>query len=438
MARYVILGAGAAGISAAEAVRGADPQAEIVCVSAEEAGYYSRPGLAYYLSRELSYRSLYPFTKQDFEARGFRLFQNKALKIDPDSHTVLFQDGKKMRFDRILIALGAQAVHPTLSGIDLDGVVYLDSMAQTQLMIRKARWLKSAVVVGGGITALEIVEGLQARGVKVHFFLRGEHYWNRVLDKTESIIVLNRLKHEGVIVHRNTELDRIVEKRGKVSAVITKDGRKINTKMVAVAIGVRPRLGLAQASGLDVRRGIRVNQFMQTSAEDIYAAGDVAEVHDPETDTWVVDSLWNIARHQGAVAGMNMAGVETPYRRRSPLNVTRLTGITTTIIGQVGSGETDDDEISIVRGESETWHQMPDAVICQNNFDINRLRVMVGERTLLGAVLMGDQSLSRPLEDLVVNEVDITPVRPALVSPGADLGSTILNFWNSWRQNGAA
>ena len=311
-------------------------------------------------------------------------------------------------------------------------------MSQTQLMLRKARWARNAVVVGGGITALEIVEGLQARGVKVHFFLRGEQYWSRVLDKTESIIVLKRLIHEGVAVHRNTELDRIVKKRGKVSAVITKDGSKINTKMVAFAIGVRPRLGLAQASGLDVRRGVRVNQFMQTSAKDVYAAGDVAEVHDPESDTWVVDSLWPVARHQGTIAGMNMADKPTPYKRQSPMNVTRLTGITTTIIGQVGNGESEDDEVSIVRGESETWQQMPDAVICQNNFDINRLRVMVGERSLLGAVLMGDQSLSRPLEELVANAVDITPIRPALISPGADLGVTILNFWNAWRQTSAA
>ena len=438
MARYVILGTGAAGIAAAEAARGVDPQVEIVCVAAEKAGYYSRPGLAYYLSKELSHRALYPFSNQDFNSRGIRLYQNKAVRIDPDTHTILFQDGKKMRYDRALLALGAQAVRPKIDGADLDGVVYLDSMSQTRLMIRKARWARSAVVIGGGITALEIVEGLQARGVKVHFFLRGEDYWSRVLDKTESIIVLNRLKHEGVAIHLNTELDRIVDKRRKVNAVITRDGRRIKTSMVAFAIGVRPRLGLAQASGLDVRRGVRVNQFMQTSAPNVFAAGDVAEVHDPETDSWVVDSLWPVARHQGSIAGKNMAGEPTPYRRSSPLNVTRLTGVTTTIIGQVGSGEADDDEVSIVRGESETWQKMPDAVVCQNNFDINRLRVMVGDRSLLGAVLMGDQSLSRPLEELVAGKVDITPIREALVAPGADLGGTIFNFWNAWRQTVAA
>lgn len=437
MTRYVILGMGAAGMSAAEAIRSKDRNGEIICVSAEEAGYYSRPGLAYYLSKELGEKSLYPFTNQDFVARKLRLYQNTAVKIDPDSHEILFHDGKKMRYDRALLALGAQAVRPAVEGVDLDGIVYLDSMAQTKAMIRKARWQKKAVVVGGGITALEAAEGLQARNVSVDFLIRGDRYWNRVLDETESRIVESRLRHDGVRVHLNTELERVIGRNGKVVAVRTKDGRTIKTKMVAFAIGVRPRLTLATASGLEVRRGIRINPYMETSAPDVFAAGDVAEVYDPESDSWVVDSLWGIARHQGRVAGLNMAGSKQPYRRRSPLNVTRLTGITTTIIGRVGTGEPEDD-ISIVRGESETWQKMPDAVVCQNNFDVNRLRVMVGRNRLLGALLMGDQSLSQALEELVAEEADISPIRPALISPGADLSGTILKFWQSWRQAHAA
>ncbi len=335
-----------------------------------------------------------------------------------------------------MIALGAQAIKPELPGIHYDGVVYLDSMAQTQQMIRKARFARTAVVIGGGITALELVEGLQARGVNVHFFLRGDTYWNRVLDRTESKIVLNRLKHEGVRVHFNTELDQIIGKRGKVREILTKDGRRMKTRLVGIAIGVRPRLGLAKASGLDVNRGIKVNEFMETSAPDVYAAGDVAEVFDPDAKQYIVDSLWHIARSQGMVAGLNMVGQRKPYRRRSPLNVTRLAGITTTIIGKVGSGEVED-EFTIVRGESETWQQTPDAVVCQNNFEINRLRVMLGDRRILGAVLMGDQSLSQPLEDLVANNVDVSEIRNVLVQNHDAMGPAILGFWNQWRQQHA-
>lgn len=436
MRRHVILGMGAAGIAAAETIRHYDREAEIVCVSAEAAGYYSRPGLAYYLSKELGEKSLYPFTKKDFQTRKIHVYQNTAVLVKPESQEILFQDRKRMKYDNLLLALGAEAVRPKVIGSNLDGVVYLDSMAQTQHMIKKARWARNAVVVGGGITALEIVEGLQARGVNVHFFLRGDTYWNRVLDKIESQIVIQRLRHEGVTIHLNTELDQIIGKRGKVKGVITKDGRRLAANIVAFAIGVRPRLGLAEASGLEIARGVKVNEYMETNAPGVYSAGDMAEVYDPEEKVYMMDSLWHVARNQGMVAGWNMAGKRQPYRRRSPLNVTRLAGITTTIIGKVGSGEVED-EFTIVRGESETWQQMPDAVVCQNNFDINRLRVLLGQNKILGAILMGDQTLSQALEELVAHEVDISPIRDDLMTRKDQLGPVLLQFWHQWRQNNA-
>jgi nitrite reductase (NADH) large subunit len=437
MTRYVILGAGAAGIAAAETIRKQDASGEIICVSAEQAGYYSRPGLAYYLSKELGRKSLFPFNKDDFERRGIKLYVNTAAQIDVERQEVIFRDQKRVRYDRLLLALGARAVRPEIEGADLEGVVYLDSLAQTDWMIKKARRARRAVVVGGGITALEIVEGLQARGVKVHFFLRGEQYWGRVLDEIESRLVLNRLQHEGVVIHQRTELERLVEKRGKVAAVLTKDGREIKTEMAAFAIGVRPRKQLAVDSELEVGRGIRVNEYLETSAPGVYAAGDVAEMYDPAADKWVVDSLWNLARSQGIVAGLNMTGEKTAYLRSSPLNVTRLAGLTTTIIGRVGTADPVEDEYAIVRGESETWQQMPDAVVCQNDFEVNRLRIMVGEKHLIGAVLMGDQTLSQPLEELVAEQVDISPIRSQLVDSGADLGGLLLETWNQWRNTDA-
>lgn len=132
-----------------------------------------------------------------------------------------------------------------------------------------------------------------------------------------------------------------------------------------------------------------------------------------------------------------MAGKQQPYIRRSPLNVTRLAGITTTIIGKLGSGEKEDEEFSIVRGESETWQQMPEAVVCQNNFEINRLRLMLGENRIFGALLMGDQSLSQALEELVAHQVDISPVYDQLVNNRDTLGPIVMKFWDQWRQQHA-
>ena len=433
MTRYVILGMGAAGIVAAETIRLSDPGGEIICISPEKEGYYSRPGLAYYLSNEISKRSLFPFSREDFQKRGIKVFNKLAVQIDAGEHEVIFQDGKRLRYDRLCIAIGMSAVKPKIDGLDLDGVLFLDSYAETQKMVRKSRWLKKAVVVGGGITALELAEGLAARGVRVSYLLRGEQYWGRVLDQIESRIVMSRLRQHGVEVLLNTEIERIVGRRNSVQAVVTRDGRKIPTRMVGIAVGVKPRLGLARASKLKIDRGIRVNQYMQTDQPDVFAAGDVAEVYDPASGEWLLDSLWPIAREQGIIAGLNMTGTPTDYRRRSPLNVTRLTGLTTTIIGKVGI-QAPSDDLMIVRGESETWQQNPEAIICQNNFDVNRIRIMLGKRHLLGAVVMGDQTISRPLEELVAEQVDISPIRAELVRPGADLSQTINAYWKSWRR----
>jgi NAD(P)H-nitrite reductase large subunit len=353
--------------------------------------------------------------------------------MDTAQKWIEFSNGKKLPYQKALLAVGAAARKPSLPGIDLTGVVYLDSMETTKQTIKMSRGWKTAVVIGGGITALELVEGLAARGVKVHFFLRGSHYWGRVLDRTESAIVLHRLSEEGVKIHRDTEAQQIIGKNGKVKGVLTKDGRTIKCDLVGVAIGVSPRLGIAQASGLTVGRGIRVDEHFQTSQPDVYAAGDAAETYDRQLEDWVVDSLWGIAREQGYLAGLNMAGKAQPYLRQSPLNVTRLAGLTTTIIGSVGEKDGGEDDLAIVRGESETWQKVPDAIVYQNDFAVNRVRIMVGGNVLLGAVVMGDQTLSRPLEDLVRESVDISPIRQDLVRPDFDAGGTIIDFWERWK-----
>ena len=123
-----------------------------------------------------------------------------------------------------------------------------------------------------------------------------------------------------------------------------------------------------------------------------------------------------------------MAGQQTAYIKPVPFNVTRLAGLTTTIIGNVGQGK-DSDLIGIARGDSETWRQSPDAMVAQTGFDVNRLRLLVGEKTLLGAVVMGDQKLSFPLEKIITHNTDISPIRQELLMPNARIGDILSEFW---------
>ncbi len=455
MHRYVIVGAGAAGIAAAEAIRERDANGEIVVLTEDAHGYYSRPGLAYYLTGELPEGMLFPFREVDFRRLKLRQVHGKALRIDTGSHRLFYQPyghgGQAgLAYDRLLIATGATAIPLSAAGSERPGVVKLDSLEDARRILgfvrRRLHAVKAAVVVGGGITALELVEGLVRRKVKVHYLLRGDRYWSNVLDLEESRLVEQRLISHGVKLHFNTELAEVLGRegggwlggeRGAVSAVRTRAGEEIPCGLVACAIGVRPRSELAQASNIRCERGVLVDANLRTDAADVYAAGDVAQVYDPLSGRSVNDSLWGLARGQGRAAGRNMTGANEMYTRMVAFNVTRLADLTTTIIGRVGlpaQGEDKDlgDGCEIARGDSETWRELPDAIAAQSGFEVNRLRVMVGERTLLGAVVMGNQKLSRPLYELVAREVDIRSIRERLVGGKEALADVLAAFWEQW------
>ena len=434
--RYVIIGAGVAGFAAVEAIRTVDKAGEIIMVSDDPHGYYSRPGLAYYLTGELQDKTLYPRTQDHYQKLKFNFLKGRVTRILRSKHALEMDGKSRLSYDKLLIAVGARALPLEIPGSKLEGVVKLDHFADAKNILSLAKRGKTAVVVGGGITALELTEGLLARGMKIRYLLRGDRYWSNVLDERESKTVQGRLQTEGVELHFHTELEEIIGKKNRVAAVRLKNGQTIQCDLVAYAIGIRPRLELVQDIGLNLDRGILADEHLQTNDPDIFAAGDVAQVFDPLSGRAVLDSLWNPAREQGQVAGMNMAGRRTAYLKSPPFNVTRLAGLTTTIIGAVGRGH-DEDIVGIARGDSETWRDLPDAIVAQSGFDINHLRLMIGEKTLLGAVVMGDQKLSWPLQKMIANGADISSIRGKLMTPNAPIADLIADFWMVWRKQAA-
>lgn len=434
--RYVIIGAGVAGISAVEAIRSIDKIGEIVMICDDPNGYYSRPGLAYYLTGEIHDTALFPRSKADFQKLNFNFLKGRVTHILRMDHALIIDGKSRLTYDKLLIAVGARAMPLEVPGSNLEGVVKLDHLVDAKNIIKMAKWGKSAVVVGGGITALELTEGLRARGMKVHYLLRGDRYWSNVLDKFESKVVEDRLEEEGVVLHHHSELKEVIGKRGRVSEVELQDGKKIKCDMLAFAVGIRPCLELIQDTSLAIDRGILVNEHLQTTDPDIFAAGDVAQAYDPMTGKSVLDSLWAPAREMGRVAGLNMAGRITAYLKSAAFNVTRLAGLTTTIIGVVGRGR-DEDMIGIARGDSETWRELPEAIVAQSGFDINHMRLLIGENILVGAILMGDQTLSWPLQKMIASKADITPIRERLMEPNAKIADLIAQFWMTWRRQSA-
>jgi NAD(P)H-nitrite reductase large subunit len=430
--RHLLIGVGPGAVAAAEAIRAADDRAEITLVGAAPHGYYSRPGLAYYLSGELREKSLFPLAPQDLARLNVAVLGERAVAVDPAGHRVTLESGRELAYDRLLMATGSQAIPAEVPGAELDGVVKLDDIDDARDIIRRCRDAGAAVVVGGGITALEIVEGVRAQGVPVHYLMRQERYWRNVLSEAESRIVEQGLLHDGVRLHHFTELARILGRDGHVVAVETGDGSTIPCDLVAVAIGVRPCVELARAAGLACERGILVDENLRSSDDDIFAAGDVAEARDDVTGRRTLEVLWNSAVAKGRVAGRNMATEAVHrYEQSVPLNVTRLAGVKTTIIGRVGNGE-DRDLQSITRGDSEIWSELGLAALVEARSGNAHIRLALVEDVIVGALVMGDQSLSWPLQELIEAHADIGGIAESLQKPAAPVAGLVTRFWQDW------
>lgn len=413
MRHYVIVGSGIAGLSAAEAVRASDPRAEITIVGREPHPFYARPALAYLLAGAIPERQLTIRSADELRDLAAERRTDDVARVEPGAHEVMLARGGPLRYDRLLLATGSEPVRPELEGAALDGVVFLDQLDDARTILGRTKSARTAVVIGGGPTAVELAEGLHASGLRVHYLMRGGRYWAGVLDPVESRIVEDALEGHGLSLHRRTEVARIVGAAGKVAGVETTSGERIACELVAIAVGVRPRIELARTPNIRVHRGILVDDRFETSHADVFAAGDVAEWPDPGPAGPRLDALWSSALRDGRAAGRAMAGDTGRFVRPPSLNVTRLAGISITIIGAVGdrgAAVEDADLLSITRGDSESWRATADGWAYEQRRAASRIRVVLGERRLLGAVVMGDLVASRALVRLVRDEIDISDV----------------------------
>src|SRR5262249_26378012 len=143
-------------------------------------------------------------------AANIQRIHGRVEQLVGEKHELVLKDGNRVRYDRLLLATGALAVPPPFPGGDLAGIVTLDGLDDCRRIISQVRRGKPAVVVGGGITALELAEGLNARGTKVNYFLRSARYWSDILDEAESKIVMDRLRHEGIKILTQTEVKQAI------------------------------------------------------------------------------------------------------------------------------------------------------------------------------------------------------------------------------------
>ena len=363
------------------------------------------------------------------------LIFSRAIRIDFEARQVGLANGQHLRYDALLLAVGARAVPAPFPGGDLDGVVYLDNMDNTLDIIPRAQRARAAVVVGGGITALEMAEGLAHHRVETHYLVRKNNLWSALLNDDESRLVEKQIHHHGVHLHYGSEIAEIVGQAGKVSGVKTTRGETIACQIVGVAIGVRPNTALAKDTPLKVDRGILTDEYLQTNLPGVFAAGDCAQIYDAWSGEHRCDSLWPTAAASGRVAAINMTGAKQPYRKGVPFNAALLFGLHLTAIGQVAAAGRDGDdaeELSFIsRGSSEVWTAKPGGGYTSAWADdgTSSQRLVVRDNAIVGALLLGNQRLADPLRDLIDQRVSIAGVRSGLLSGGDSLAQAVMDAW---------
>lgn len=449
-AHYFIVGNGAAGLSAAEIIRRRDAAARITIISNEPYLFYSRPGIAYVINGQVTPEQIISRSKAFYHEHNFELRLGTVAAIDPRAQRVALENGDRIAYDVMLLATGSSAVPPPFPGGDLDGVLTFDNLDDAKNVIRRSRRARRAVVVGGGITAMELAEGLRRRGVDTHFLQRRRRIWPKLFDERESHLVEQQIGHEGIHLHYETEVEEVLGRGGRVAGVRLQGGEGIKCQILGVAIGVRPNVQLLRDLPVKMDRGVLVNEAMQSSIPTLFAAGDVAQVYDRWTGEHHLDVLWPSAINEGRAAGYNMVDVvrgQAPgyrYQKGSPFNAALLFGLHLTVMGHVGDsagpGETENalELSSTSRGSSRVW-TTPFSSTYRSAWDRNgedSLRVALDGDRVAGAVVLGNQELADPLRQLIENGVPVGSLAPEVLSAGGKhLSQALLRAWQRWRQS---
>lgn len=347
--KHVILGNGPAGVIAAETIRQRAPHDEIVMIGSENAPPYSRMAIPYLLMGNIEEPGTY--LRKDpnhFEALKIKQVFGRASSVDAKAKKLFLegQEGKPVTFDKLLIATGSIPVQPPIPGIDLSGVHPCWTLDDARSIAKLAKPGSRVLQMGAGFIGCIILEALASREVQLTVVEMGDRMVPRMMTAVAGGMIKQWVQDKGVQVFTDTRVQEITQTGSGLSVKLS-NGQVIEVDLVISATGVRPNIAYLKTSGLELKTGILVNNQMQTSDADIYAAGDVTESVDFSTGERIVNAIQPNAAEQARIAAINMTGGNTQSQGALQINVLDTLGLISSSFG-LWSGAQGGDHVEIV------------------------------------------------------------------------------------------
>lgn len=375
--KYVIIGNGIASIGAIEGIRKVDTENEILVIGAEDSPAYGRPLISYLLAGKIGPDRLALRPQEFYDKSNVSLkLGTRVETIDTNAKTVATDKGETIEYENLLIATGGIPFTPPIPGSEGTDVYNFTNLEHAQTLISKAKDIKRAVVIGGGLIGLKAGESLFDRGVDVTILELSPRILSLAFDENAASLAGGRLAEVGLNVRCGVSAKEIQrDADGNLKGVHLTDGDFLQCDVVVIAIGVVPNYSLAKDSGIAVDRGIKVDDHMRSSAEGVFAAGDVAQAKDLLFGDDRVIPIWTNAYNQGFCAGKNMTGTDTAFSGSLAMNSISFYGLPTISVGTVNPPEDDDSyEIAISLDEKKKSYR----------------KLVFHNDKLVGYVLVGD------------------------------------------------
>lgn len=333
--QHIIVGAGPAGVIAAETLRKTDPNAAITLIGDEAEPPYSRMAIPYYLINHINESGSYLRNPEThYQHLNIELIQQKAIQIDTKKKQLIMADGSRRDYDKLLLAMGSRPINPPIPGLNLPQVSSCWTLADARTIIKRAQTGASVVLIGAGFIGCIILEALVRRGVHLSVIETGNRMVPRMLNDKAGNLLRQWCINQGIHVHTACSVASIRSIDNNQVAVNLSDGNQCTASLVISATGVQPNIEILEGTDIEVDHGIRVNACMQTSNTDVYAAGDVAQGMDFSTGGYEVQAIQPTATDHGRIAALNMAGCGNQHQGTLNMNVLDTLGLVSCSFGQ--------------------------------------------------------------------------------------------------------